>query len=78
MYDENFINGNEDIDAALILYLNEIKYSIINYRIGSIGGGTLGNKGRMLKDISNLAYLNQKYDLDIVKFDRDLYEIFSQ
>ena len=57
-YDENFVNGGEDIFASYKLHLESIKYKTIDYSIGSTGGASIGTKGRMLKDISNMAYLN--------------------
>lgn len=60
LYDENFVNGGEDILASIKLYVGSVKYKIIDYSIDSIGGASIGTKGRMLKDISNMAYLNYK------------------
>jgi len=60
LYDETFINGGEDIDLSIRLYIIKINYVLLHYRILSIGGGTIGSKNRMLKDIINLAYLNSK------------------
>jgi len=60
LYDETFINGGEDIDLSIRLYLIKINYVLLYYRISSIGVGTIGSKNRMLKDIINLAYLNSK------------------
>lgn len=57
-YNENFVNGGEDIFASCKLHLEPITYKTIDYSIGSIGGASVGTKGRMLKDISNMAYLN--------------------
>lgn len=76
LFDEVFINGNEDIDEALDLYLKKMKYSTVDYNIESIGGGTLGRKFRMLKDIANLAYLNRKIESNIVQIKKDKYELF--
>jgi len=61
-FDETFINGGEDIDFSLSIYLKSHTYSTINFKIKSIGGGVLGKKGRMLKDVLNLSYLNYKID----------------
>ena len=61
-FDETFINGGEDIDFSLRLYLLKSSYIGIKYNIESKGGGSLGSKGRMLKDIINLAYLNSKLE----------------
>ena len=59
-FDENFVNGGEDIDVALSVYLRKCAYVIIKYKIDSIVGATLGRKNRMLRDILNLTYLNNK------------------
>ena len=60
LFDETYINGGEDIDASLSVYLGECSYAIIDYKIDSVVGGTLGNKNRMLKDILNMVYMNKK------------------
>ena len=60
LFDENFVNGGEDIDASLSIYLKKCTYIVIKYQIDSVGGATLGRKNRMLRDILNLAYLNKK------------------
>ena len=57
-YDDTFVNGGEDIYASLNIYYAGINYRVINYLIDSIGGASIGSKGRMLKDILNLTYLN--------------------
>ncbi len=61
-FDETFINGGGDIDFLLSIYLKSHTYSAINFKFKSIGGGVLGKKGRMLKDVLNLSYLNHKID----------------
>ncbi|MGC8622003.1 MAG: hypothetical protein ACP5U0_08830, partial [Caldisphaera sp.] len=65
LFDETFINGGEDIDSSLSIFIRKPHYHEIEFEIFSYGGGTLGKRGRMLKDIMNLAYLNQKLDLYI-------------
>ncbi len=62
LFDETYINGGEDVDASLSLYFKGCRYKIINYDIASISGGTIGKDGRMLRDISNLTYLNYKIE----------------
>ncbi len=62
LFDEAFINGGEDIYFSLQIYSNKYLCKTIDYGIGSIIGGTLGKKGRMLKDIANLTYLNAKIE----------------
>jgi hypothetical protein len=62
LFDETYINGGEDVDASLSLYFKGCRYKTINYDIASISGGTIGKGGRMLRDLSNLAYLNYKIE----------------
>ena len=57
---ETFINGGEDIDFSLSINLERHSYATIDFNIKSIGGATLGKKGRMLKDVLNVSYLNYK------------------
>ena len=66
LFDETFINGGEDIEFSLRIFLRKSSYISIQYSIESRGGGSLGKKGRMLKDIANLAYLN--YKMEKMKF----------
>ncbi len=61
-YDETFISGGEDIDFSLRINLKMHSYSTIDFKIKSIGGESLGRKGRMLKDVLNVSYLNYKID----------------
>ncbi len=61
-YDETFINGGEDIAFSLDINLNFHTYSTIDFKIKSIGGGFIGQKGRMLKDVLNITYLNYKIE----------------
>ncbi|WP_393972162.1 hypothetical protein OXIME_000773 [Oxyplasma meridianum] len=62
IFDENYVNGAEDIDLAIKLKLEKVKYNIIDFKIKDIVGGTLGSYGdiRTFREICNLSYLNTK------------------
>lgn len=61
MFDEHYINGVEDHELSFRLFDEGKRFSIINYRIGDVVGGTLGlSPERALRDIANLAYFNEK------------------
>ncbi len=62
LFDPVFINGNEDIDVALQLFLEGIRFGYTKFNIESVGGGSLGRKGRILKDLAGLIYLNCKIE----------------
>ena len=62
LFDPVFINGNEDIDVALQLFLEGIRFGYTKFNIESVGGGSLGRKGRILKDLAGLIYLNYKIE----------------
>jgi hypothetical protein len=62
LFDETFINGGEDVDFSISIYITGCTYHSIDYKIKSVGGASLGNKGRMLKDVLNLSYLSYKTD----------------
>ena len=62
LFDPVFINGNEDIDSALQLVLNDTNYAFTKFNIKSIGGASLGKRGRAIKDLASLIYLNYKID----------------
>jgi hypothetical protein len=71
LFDEIYINGGEDIDLAVRIYMKKVNFSIINYRIHDYLGSSLGKntpeglsnlKGtpRRLRDVANMAYFNFK------------------
>jgi hypothetical protein len=58
-FDENYINDYEDVDFSMRISNN---YELINFKIGSFKGSSLGHGNlRFKRDISNLAYFNYKY-----------------
>lgn len=62
LYDETFINGHEDHDIAIKLFLEKLDYAFIDYKIGDYVGSTLGNGiDRQLRNIAGLSYLNYKF-----------------
>ncbi len=61
MFDETFINGDEDTDLYLQINTNGIRAGIINYKIGNLLGKSLGQgKDRRLRSVASEAYLNYK------------------
>lgn len=61
LYDENFVNSNEDHDIAIKFFLEKSSYTFIDYKIGDYVGSSLGNGiNRELRTFAGLAYLNYK------------------
>ena len=59
LFDETFINDAEDDALAIDIFINKVKYTRINYRIGDYIGSSVGTGIiRNLRSILNLAYLN--------------------
>jgi len=62
LFDENFINGHEDMDLSFDFFKKNCKYSFINYKIKGIGGASLGHGvDRGLRSIINTIYFELKY-----------------
>jgi len=77
LFDEIYINGGEDIDLAVRIYMKKVNFSIINYKIYDYLGSSLGKnapeglanlKGtpRRLRDVANMAYFNFKIYQNII------------
>ena len=68
IYDENFINGTEDVDFSLRALDEKIPSYSINFRLGTYIGASLGKSAscRTLREIANLAYLNYKISAGII------------
>jgi hypothetical protein len=64
LFDENYINGSEDIDLAWSIAQKKINFGFINYRIKDIKGGTIGpyDIKRKLQGIINECYMNYKIE----------------
>ncbi|MCL5873730.1 MAG: hypothetical protein M1161_00075 [Candidatus Thermoplasmatota archaeon] len=61
VFDEAFINGQEDYDLSVRLSLNKKDYAFINYRVGGVSGASLGNgPARRMRDIINSLYIAEK------------------
>ena len=59
IFDEVFINGFEDIYFSYKISKENIRTGVIEFKIGSYGGGSLGTDiTRQIRNISNLAYFN--------------------
>ncbi len=67
IFDETYINDVEDVDFALSIDDKKIKKAEIDFKIGDIEAGTLGNTNRPLRSIINFAYLNNKINNGILK-----------
>jgi len=62
IFDENYINGIEDTDLHFSAYLNREPKAMINFRLGVIIGGSLGQDlSRNARGIANLIYFNYKF-----------------
>ena len=64
LFDENYINGSEDIDLAWKIAHEKIKIGFVDYRIKDIIGGTIGpyEIKRKLQGIVNECYMNYKIE----------------
>lgn len=64
LFDENYINGSEDIDLAWKIAQKEIKVGFVNYRIKDLIGGSIGpyDIRRKLQGIVNECYMNYKIE----------------
>ena len=62
IFDENYINGTEDIDLAWRLSQEGTKIAYVDFKIGDVIGGTLGpyNLSRRAREIANACYMNAK------------------
>ena len=66
IYDERFINAQEDHDIMIDFFLEKLNYTFIDYKIGDFVGSTLGNEiDRSLREIAGISYLNYKYSSKI-------------
>ncbi len=58
-FDEVFLNGWEDVELSLRLTKRAERCASIPYRIGHVGGASLGSgEPRLLRNVVNWAYLN--------------------
>jgi len=64
LYDENYINGTEDLDLSLYLKISNSRVNTIRFKIGSSFGGTIGSRAsnRSLRELLNLVYFNLKWE----------------
>ena len=63
LFDETFINAQEDHDVALQLFTNNDPYAVIDFKIGDYVGSTMGTGlARDLREIAGNAYLNYKWE----------------
>jgi len=68
LFDDTFINAQEDHDAILKFFIDKNNYIIIDYKIGDYVGSSLGNGIiRDLRDIAGYIYLNYKWENKIPK-----------
>ena len=68
IFDENFINGTEDVDFSVRVMNEKVCLYNVNFKIGSYIGGTLGKStsNRTLREVVNIAYLNYKISKGMV------------
>ena len=71
MFDENYVNGTEDLDQSLRFVQENIDVKCVQYDIGDYVGGTIGpyNTIRRLRGLINDTYFNLKIELGELKFD---------
>lgn len=63
LFDEIYINGVEDIDISYTLFKDAKSHKFISYKVEELVGTSLGNdQNRRVRDIANLAYMNQKIE----------------
>ena len=63
LFDETYINANEDHEVSIHLSLEKEKIAWIEYGIEGVGGASLGiNLQRNLRTIASDCYLNEKID----------------
>ena len=73
IYNEYYINGVEDMELSLKICASK-EYDFIDYKIGDIIGGTLGNPrnsyfiSRTLRDLVNWIYLDSRMDSIVHQF----------
>jgi hypothetical protein len=68
IFDEIYINAHEDVDLAYKFIKNKINTKFINFKIGSLGGMSLGgNYGRWLRNIIGDVYFQYKYESDFLE-----------
>lgn len=61
IFDETYINHMEDLDLSLRFFVTDTNVGFVNYNIGDIIGGTIGNGNlRKLRSISSQAYFQFK------------------
>ena len=62
VFDETFVNAQEDHDFILRAFLQGARLSRINYEIGDYVGKSMGTGfSRTLRELAGIAYLNQKW-----------------
>ena len=62
IYDEVFVNSQEDHDIAIEFFLENRAYNFIDFKIGDYVGSTLGTGVvRNLRELTGIVYLNYKY-----------------
>ena len=62
IFDETFVNGEEDHDLNISFFLDDGKYSFIDFKIGDYVGSTLGwGVPRGLRVLAGYVYLNFKW-----------------
>ena len=62
VFDETFVNAQEDHDFILRAFLRGIRLTRINYKIGDYVGRSMGTGFiRTLRELAGIAYLNQKW-----------------
>ena len=67
LFDETYINAQEDQDLSIALSKEPEKISWINYGIDGLGGGTMGiNLQRAFRSVASDSYLNYKIERELL------------
>lgn len=62
VFDETFVNAQEDHDLVLRAFTSGARYAIIDYRIGDYVGSTMGTGiTRSLREVAGIVYLDYKW-----------------
>ena len=62
LFDETFINAQEDHDIMIDFFINSDRYTFIDYQIGDcIGSSFVPGISRDLRNLAGVAYLNFKW-----------------
>lgn len=64
IFDETYINGIEDVDLSVSIYIKKSKTSFIDFKLVDMSNSSLGRfwGTRLIRDFTNRAYFSQKLE----------------